>query len=54
MTFASFIPGSPVPVRAWELVGTAAQPVNLATLASTVSSKFANRRGEGRGHIVNS
>lgn len=30
-------------------MGTAARPVNLATLASTVSSKFANRRGKGWG-----
>lgn len=34
-------PGSPAPVKAWELEGTAAQPVSLATPASTVSSKFA-------------
>lgn len=54
LTFASSIPGSPVPVRARELVGTAAQPANLATLASTVSSKFANRKGEGSGSMVNS
>lgn len=47
LTSASPIPGSPAPVRAWGLVGTAAQPANLATLASTVSSKFANRMDGG-------
>lgn len=46
------VPGSPAPVRAWRLVGTAARPVNLATPASTVSSKFANGKGEGRARMV--
>lgn len=52
LTFASLIPGSPAPVKAWELVGTAAQPANLATLASTVSSKFTNRRDGGGGRPI--
>lgn len=53
LTSASPIPGSPAPVRAWGLVGTAARPANLATLASTVSSKFANRMdGGGYGRLT--
>lgn len=51
LTFASPTPGSPAPARAWELVGTAARPANPATPANTVSSKYANRRGNGRGRV---
>lgn len=47
LTSASSVPGSPAPVRAWGLVGIAARPANLATQASTVSSKFANRMNGG-------